>query len=108
MHVPRAELSCFVVLVARRTDRSNPFVSVDCGALDNGAAKRALPGWAPAALETRVRESVEWWVASKREHEQLAVSAQSEPQGPGGTEAPVVAVGEREASDFRFEFETAT
>ena len=91
-------------------DRSNPFVSVDCGALDNCAAKSALPGWAPVALDMRVRESVDWWVTSNRE--QIAVpvgGTRAEPQAEGTGSlaalavAPVAPLGE--ASDFRFGFD---
>jgi nucleoside-diphosphate-sugar epimerase len=45
--------------------RESGFVSVDVGALANGAAKEALRGWAPAPLRDRVAESVEWWVGSR-------------------------------------------
>ena len=45
--------------------RDSGFVSVDCGALDNGLAKACLD-WAPAPLEQRVLESVDWWLAEMR------------------------------------------
>ena len=46
--------------------RESGFVSVDCGALDNGLAKNVLSGWAPLPLEQRICEAVDWWLAEMR------------------------------------------
>lgn len=47
--------------------RDTGLVSVDCGALSNGAALGALQGrWQPQPLQTRIVESVRWWVDQMR------------------------------------------
>lgn len=58
------------------------FVSVECGALDNGAAKRLLPRWRPAPLGLRLRETVSWWIDEQRAAFEEAQKAQAaEPEG---------------------------
>ena len=46
--------------------RDTGFISVDFGALDGGAARDALGGWAPERFEAQWRASVEWYVATLR------------------------------------------
>lgn len=50
------------------SSRSTSFVSVDCGALDNEAAKAVLSSWAPLPLEQRLQEAVDWWVDHIYQH----------------------------------------
>ena len=63
--------------------RDTRFVSVDCGALDNGAAARLLPGFAPAPLALRLRETVAWWLQEQQLGFEL--SQQAEPRAEHGS-----------------------
>ena len=63
--------------------RDTRFVSVDCGALDNGATARLLPGFGPAPLALRLRETVAWWLQEQQLGFEL--SQQAEPQAEHGS-----------------------
>lgn len=62
------------------------FVSVECGALDNGAAKRLLPRWRPAPLALRLRETVSWWVDEQRAAFEAAQETEAAVLPEGGEE----------------------
>ena len=80
--------------------RDTRFVSVDCGALDNGAAARRLPGYVPAPLAQRLRETVAWWLEEQRMNFELAAEEAAEAHG-GAVKRSRSATAEAE---FRFNF----
>ena len=78
--------------------RDTRFVSVDCGALDNGAAARLLPGYAPAPLALRLRETVAWWLEEQRLAFELGEEGEVGGVGEAGEAGEVGEAGEEAGS----------